>query len=185
MANNTGNAGGGRQLVAALVLSISTVSAGFMTWKSSEGFTSKPVIPTRGDVPTIGHGSTHYENGMKVKMTDTAISRKRAEQLALNLMTSDAKAFAKTLNKNTKLNQVEFDVYMDFIGQYGIGTWTNSSMRRNVIAGDYTKACKSLLNYRFAAGYDCSTTVNGQPNQRCWGVWTRQLKRHNQCMEVQ
>lgn len=177
--------GKGRQLVAMLVMAISASGAGFAAWKAHEGFTPEPVIPTQGDVPTIGYGSTHYEDGRKVKMTDPSITRQRAEKLALNLMTVDARKLASSLNATTVLHPVEFDVYLDFMGQYGVGNWAASSMRRQVIAGDYIGACKSLLKYRFAAKYDCSTTVNGRPNQRCWGVWARQLQRHNQCMEVQ
>ena len=175
----------GRQVVAMLVLAISASGAGFTAWKANEGYTAEPVIPTQGDVPTIGYGTTHYEDGRPVKMGDVAITRKRADQLALNLMKADGKRLAASLEPDTELDPVEFNVYMDFIGQYGTGTWAASSMRRQLIAGEYAGACKSLLKYRFAAKYDCSTTVNGQPNQRCWGVWTRQLQRHNQCMEVQ
>lgn len=162
-----------------------TVSAaGFVTWQASEGFTPTPVIPTKGDVPTIGNGSTRYEDGRRVKMTDPAISRERAAELARNLMDQDAAQFAATM-PGAKLNQAEFDVYMDFTGQYGLGNWRNSSIRREVMAGNYAKACGNLLKYRFAAGYDCSTLVNGKPNKRCYGVWTRQVERHKKCMEAQ
>lgn len=174
-----------RQLIATLVMAISASGAGFAAWKAHEGFSTGPVIPIQGDVPTIGYGSTHYEDGTKVKMTDRAITKQRAERLALNLMTADAKRFAASLNAGTVLHPVEFEVYLDFVGQYGMGTWGASSMRRQVNAGDHTGACKSLLKYRFAAKYDCSITINGHPNKRCWGVWTRQLQRHNQCMGVQ
>lgn len=179
MQNNT------RQTVAALALVISASGAGFAAWQAHEGFTDKPVIPTQGDVPTIGYGSTHYEDGRKVKLTDQPVTRERAKQLALNLMTVDAKKFAASLDSDAVLHPQEFDVYLDFVGQYGIGNWNSSSMRRQVNAQDHPGACKSLLKYRFAAKYDCSTLVNGNPNRRCWGVWARQLTRHNQCMEVQ
>ena len=175
----------GRQLVAMLVMAISASGAGFAAWQAHEGFTAEPVIPTQGDVPTIGHGSTHYEDGRKVKMSDPAITKQRAQELALNLMTSDAKKFFVSLAPDSMLHPVEFNVYLDFVGQYGIGNWGASSMRRQINAGDHIGACKSLLKYRFAAKYDCSTTVNGRPNKRCWGVWTRQFDRYNQCMEVQ
>lgn len=29
------------------------------------------------------------------------------------------------------------------------------------------------------------TTINGQPNRRCWGVWERQLERHAKCLAEQ
>lgn len=164
-----------RTAVAALAIS----AAGFASWQASEGFSTQAIIPTKGDVPTIGHGSTRYENGSPVKMGDT-ITRERAEVLARNLIKQDEKQFAGTL-PGVKLHQEEFDVYLDFVGQYGVGNWRKSSMRSNLLAGNYVAACKSLLRYKFAAGYDCSTPGN----KRCPGVWTRQLKRYSQCMGAQ
>jgi GH24 family phage-related lysozyme (muramidase) len=169
-----------RTLVAALTLS----AAAFGTWQASEGFTDKAVIPTKGDVPTLGHGSTRWEDGRPVKMEDT-ITRPRAAQLARNLMSADERAFVASLPANAELHQEEFDVYMDFFGQYGSGNWRQSSMRTNIAAGRYVAACQSLLLYRKAAGYDCSTLVDRKPNKRCYGSWLRQLERHKKCMAVQ
>lgn len=155
-------------------------AAGFLAWAISEGFTPEPVIPTKGDVPTIGLGSTRYEDGTPVRMTDPPITRERAEQLARNLHTEEERRFKDSL-PGAYLTQGEFDVYLDFTGQYGIGNWRKSSMRRHVLAGEYRQACNALLRYRFAAGYDCSTPGN----RRCYGVWTRQLERHAKCMAEQ
>jgi len=166
-----------RQRIAVSLLAVS--AAGFSAWKASEGYTDNAVIPTEGDVPTIGHGSTRYEDGRLVKMGDQ-ITAHRAEVLARNLMTQDEQRFAASL-PGVKLHQAEFDLYMDFVGQYGIGTWRQSSMRRELLAGNYIQACKSLLKYRYAARFDCSAPGN----KRCWGVWSRQLKRYEQCMAVQ
>lgn len=170
---------------ARMFVALMTISAGgFAAWQGHEGYTPTPVIPTKGDVPTIGHGSTRYEDGRRVRMGDPAIDRKRAAELARNLMREDERAFAATL-PDVKLNQVEYDLYIDFVGQYGLGNWRKSSMRSNLLAGNYAAACQSLLKYRFAAGYDCSTTINGKPNRRCWGVWTRQKDRFDKCMASQ
>lgn len=142
----------------------------------SEGYTDEAVIPTKGDVPTIGHGSTRYEDGRKVRMGDR-ITRRRAAELARNLIKQDEKQLAASI-PNSKLSQGEWDAYVDFVGQYGMGNWRASSMRREVLAGNYLKACNALLKYKYAAGYDCSTPGN----KRCYGVWTRQLKRHATCV---
>lgn len=168
-----------RIIAAALTLS----AAGFATWQAHEGFAPKAEIPTKGDVPTIGYGSTRYEDGTRVKMGDT-ITKPRARELAMNLAQRDCAEMAASL-PGVKLHQEEYDTYCDFTGQYGISNFRASSIRKNLLAGNYVAACESLLRYRFAAGYDCSTTVNGKPNNRCWGVWTRQQKRYNQCMGVQ
>jgi len=166
-----------KQRIAVALLSMS--AAGFAAWTASEGFTDRAVIPTKGDVPTLGHGSTKYEDGRPVRMGDT-ITRPRAAILARNLMTVDEKRFAASL-PGVALHQEEFDVYVDFIGQYGIGDWRGSSMRKRLLAGDYVGACQALKLYKFAAGYDCSTPGN----KRCYGVWTRQLERHAKCMGAQ
>lgn len=161
------------------VYALTITLAGFGAWKMSEGFTEEAVIPTKSDVPTIGHGSTHYEDGTPVKLGDK-ITRERADILARNLLTADEKRLAASL-PGAKLHPEEFDQYLDFVGQYGIGNWRKSSMRRHILAGEYERACKALLAYRFAAGYDCSTPGN----TRCYGVWTRQQKRYAACMAVQ
>ena len=166
-----------RQRIAVGLLSLS--AAGFGAWKASEGFTDHAVIPTKGDVPTIGHGSTRWEDGAPVRMGDT-ITRARAEILARNLNSQAEKQFAASL-PGVKLHQDEFDLYMDFVGQYGIGNWRASSMRRDLLAGNYPQACTDLLKYRYAAGFDCSTPGN----RRCPGVWTRQLERYAKCMAAQ
>ncbi|WP_339479096.1 glycoside hydrolase family protein [Pseudomonas sp. RL_5y_Pfl2_73] len=166
-----------RQRVAVALLTMSL--GGLGAWKANEGFTDHAVIPTKGDVPTIGHGSTRYEDGTPVRMGDT-ITPQRADVLARNLISQDEKLFAASI-QGVKLHQDEFDLYMDFIGQYGIGTWRKSSMRTKLQTGQYAQACASLLKYRFAAGFDCSTPGN----KRCQGVWTRQLKRYDKCMGAQ
>ncbi|MBM5460274.1 glycoside hydrolase family protein [Pseudomonas sp. P66] len=167
----------GRQRIAVVLLTLS--ASGFSAWKASEGFTDTAVIPTKGDVPTIGHGSTRWEDGTRVRMGDT-ITRQRAEVLARTLNSQAEKEFAASL-PGVKLHQDEFHLYMDFVGQYGMGTWSAGSPRRSLLAGDYVQACHNLLKYKYAAGYDCSTPGN----KRCWGVWKRQLERHAKCMEAQ
>lgn len=166
-----------RQRVVVSLLTLST--AGFISWQASEGFTDHAVIPTKGDVPTIGHGSTKYEDGKPVRMGDK-ITRERAAVLARNLMTIDEKRFADSL-PGVRLYQEEFDVYMDFVGQFGIGNWRASSMRKRLLAGEYSGSCNALLLYKYSAGYDCSTPGN----KRCAGVWTRQLERNHKCLEAQ
>jgi lysozyme len=167
-----------KQRVAVALLTVSL--AGFGVWTANEGWSDTPIIPTKGDVPTIGHGSTHYEDGTPVKLTDPPITRERGALLARALMTKDEKAVIKSL-PGVKLHQEEFEVYVDFVGQYGIGNWLKSTSRKNVLAGRYAQGCKALLKFKYAAGYDCSTPGN----RRCSGVWTRQLERHRKCLEAQ
>lgn len=168
-----------RVIAAALVMSL----GGIATWKHQEGFEPEAMIPTKGDVPTIGYGSTQYEDGTPVKLGDK-ITRQRADQLAKGLIKKDEQVFIASV-PGVELYQEEFDLYVNYMGQFGQGNWRKSTMRRELLAGNHVGACKALLRYRYAAGYDCSTRINGKPNKRCWGVWTRQLERHKQCMAVQ
>ncbi len=166
-----------------LVLALAFSACGFATWKASEGFCAKPCIPTKGDVPTIGHGSTRYEDGTPVKLTDPPITHQRAEQLARNLAGKDEVRFRDSL-PNVKLYQEEYDLYLDFVGQYGITKWRSSSMRRFLLVGQYRPACDALLEWRFQAGRDCKLPENWGP-QGCKGVWTRQQARHAKCIQAQ
>ena len=94
-----------RVAVAALTLS----AAGFATWTASEGdgptsaradgvVVHHPYIPTAGDVPTIGHGSTRYEDGTPVRLTDAPITRQRAQQLARNLHSEEESKFKQIVH---------------------------------------------------------------------------------------
>ncbi|HAV4657541.1 TPA: glycoside hydrolase family protein [Acinetobacter baumannii] len=143
-----------------------------------EGYTAKPTIPVKGDRPTIGNGTTFYPNGRAVKMTDPAITRKQAFEYLKFTMNKDAKSFNKTL-VNIPISQTEYDLYLDFSYQYGVGAWAGSSMLKNLKAGKYKAACDSLLKWKFVAKRDCSIRKNG-----CYGVWTRQLDRHQKCLSV-
>ncbi len=180
-----------RALVATLTLS----AAGFASWKASEGdgptrvqtdgvVVHLPYVPTKDDVPTIGHGSTRYEDGTQVRLTDKPITRQRAEQLARNLHTEEESRFKASL-PDVYLYPGEFDLYTDFVGQYGIGNWRKpQSPRTWLLQGDYVGACNALLAWRFQAGRDCKLPQNWGP-KGCKGVWTRQHKRHADCMAMQ
>ncbi|HHP7940479.1 TPA: lysozyme [Acinetobacter baumannii] len=154
-------------------------AAFFVGVKNDEGFTSKPVIPVKGDRPTQGHGSTFKPNGSPVKMTDPPITRATADKWLRNDVAKREVAFKDSL-KGVKLSQTEYDLYLDFTYQYGIGAWSGSSMLKNLKLGKYRAACDSLLKYKYVAKRDCSIRSNG-----CYGVWTRQLERHAKCIGAQ
>ena len=199
--------------VAAAALSLSAAAG--TAWIASEGDGPKsvspsgevllhPYVPTQGDVPTIGHGSTRYEDGRRVTLADPPITRRRAVELALGELDRTYAQCVRDSLGQTSMNQTEFDKAADFAGQYGCGAWRGSSMLAKTKAGDYLGACRAYLGYRFMTSgrregpswvayqrdkagkptrwrFDCSTPGN----KICAGVWTRQLARHNACMESQ
>lgn len=168
-----------RIAVAALSLS----AAGFVGIATSEYYTDQAVIPVKGDVPTFGLGSTKKEDGTAVKLGDK-ITPVRAIRLASAHIAKEENVFRASL-PDVALSQGEYDLYMDWVYQYGSGRWSRSSMRRELLAGNYVASCEALLEYRFVGDYDCATTYNGQRNTRCWGVWTRQQERHEKCLALQ
>lgn len=165
------------------VRSLKLSAAGFAAWLAAEGFTSSPIIPVPGDVPTIGHGSTYYEDGTRVTMGDAPISRERAAVLARVLLGEKEQCLYRSVPESIFITQVEFDLYTDFIGQYGCSTWFSSTPRRELAAGNFLKACNGLLLYRFAGGRNCSLPENWGP-RGCKGVWTRQQERNAKCLSV-
>lgn len=155
-----------------------TASAAFFTALIGfEGYKPKPYLDS-GKVATIGIGSTVYEDGTKVKMTDAPITQKRAIEISKAHVAKDEVAFRKSLT-GVKLSQVEYDIFLDFTYNYGQANWNSSSMLRNLKQGKYVAACESLLKYKYVAKKDCSVRSNN-----CYGVWTRQKWRYDQCMSV-
>lgn len=166
-------------------------------WFAYEGMNLAPHIPTKGDVPTIGAGSTQYEDGTPVTMSDPPITRHRAEQLAVNLLEQQYGVCVRRSLGGALVHQVEFDQAVDFAGQYGCAAWGGSRMVRLMRLGDYEGACGAYIAYRFIADekphsgwteykpgrwkFDCATPGN----RTCAGVWTRQLKRYTNCMGAQ
>lgn len=176
----TPNSRGTRTAIGALALS----AAAFVSILTREGYTDNAVIPTKGDVPTVGFGTTGG-----VKMGDR-ITPVKAAQRALR----DAQVYEGAIRRCVKANLYpkEYDLYVKF--SYNVGE-TNfcysrdkagkvtgpSTLVTRLNAGDYAGACNAILLYKYAAGYDCSTPGN----KRCAGVWTDRLEAHAICMEAQ
>lgn len=180
-----------RIAVAALALS----AAGLIGIATHESYTDEAVIPTKGDRPTLGFGSTFKEDGTPVKMGDRT-DPVRALHIVQAHIGRCEQEFRDSL-PGVYLTQGEYDLYLDFACyQYGMSNWRTSSMRRHLLATtqaqtpawamtEYRAACDSLLLWKKAGGYDCSTVIDGKPNKRCWGVWERQLERHAKCLAEQ
>ena len=164
-----------RIAVAGIVLS----AMAFIGLVSHEGFTENAVIPTKNDRPTVGYGSTFWEDSRPVKMGEK-VTPVRALVVAQTHISKEEVVFRKSLPGVT-LSQAEYDIYMDWVYQYGTGAWNSSTMRTHLLTSNYVTACASMLKYKYSGGYDCSTPGN----TRCAGVWTRQQKRYKACMEAQ
>lgn len=160
------------------IASLSLSAAALVGIAVQEGYTDKAVIPTKGDRPTSGFGSTFNTDGTPIKIGDTTNPVQALQRTLAYTQVADAKIRACV---TAPLYQVEFDIMSDFSYQYGTGALCKSSIVKHANAGRYADSCKAYLQYRFAAGYDCSTPGN----IRCMGVWTRQQNRYKSCMGAQ
>ena len=167
--------------IAVALLSLS--ASGLIAITTQESYTDHAVIPTKGDAPTLGFGSTKHEDGSPVELGERTDPVRALHTVAAHVGREEGE-FRASL-PGVALTQGEYDLYLDFTYQYGLGNWRSSSMRRALIAGQYRQACDALLLWKRAGGYDCSTLIDGKPNKRCWGVWDRQLERHAKCLAEQ
>ena len=162
---------------------LSLSAAGLIALVVAEGFRPDAHVPTKNDKVSIGFGSTVYEDGRPVKRGDV-VTVPRALAMSLAHSNKDQLALKESL-PGVSLTQGEFDLYTDWVYNFGIGNWHKpKSPRTYLLLGEHVKACDALLNWRFQAGRDCSLSANWGP-QGCKGVWTRQQERHSKCMAEQ
>ena len=83
-------------------------------------------------IPTIGYGSTFYEDGKPVKMGDK-ITRERAEQLLPNIVRKFEQAVERFLK--IPVLQHEFDACVLLAYNIGIGNFEKSTLLRNINQG--------------------------------------------------
>jgi lysozyme len=100
--------------------------------KGSEGFSSKP-YPDGEGVPTIGFGSTFYEDGTRVQMTDAPITRERG----LQLFKTTLKQYVNAVDKSVKvpLTQNEFDALVEFTYNVGVAAFKTSTLLKLLNGG--------------------------------------------------
>ena len=159
-----------------------TLSAmGFAGLVMEESYTDRAVIPTKGDRPTVGFGSTFRDDGTPVQMGDT-ITPPKAIKRSLNHIAKDESGLKRCVTG--AMSQVEYDILVKFAYQYGVRATCNSSMVHNINAGQYAQACDGYTLYKLSQKRDCSLPMNWGP-QGCKGVWTRNLERRDMCLAAQ
>lgn len=173
----------GQTRVRVLVAALSLSATGLVGMALHESYTDRAVIPTKGDVPTIGFGSTVHEDGSRVQLGDRTTPPRALRKMQAHLGREE-NLFRKSL-PGVALSQGEYDLYVDFVYQYGAGNWVGSSMQKQLLAGHYRAACDALLEYRFQGRgpnrRDCALPSSWGP-RGCKGVWLRQQERHAKCI---
>lgn len=102
---------------------------GYDIIKSFEGLRLKPYLCS-AKVPTIGYGSTFYENNKKVQMSDPPITKQRAEEL---LQLSADRFARKVINLVKKpITQNQLNALTSFAYNLGSGALASSTLLKKV-----------------------------------------------------
>ena len=136
---------------------------GFNLLAELEGVVLNPYKDSVG-IPTIGIGSTYYEDGTKVTMKDKAITKERAIQLAKNVV----KSFEARVNKSiiVPMTQNQFDAMVLLCYNIGESGFARSSVVRNFNAGNLRKAADSFLLWNKAGGKVSKGLTNRRQKER-------------------
>ena len=102
--------------------------------KEFEGFRSKP-YRCPADVPTIGFGSTRYEGGKAVSMSDPEITVARG----LDLLRLTLPEYEGTINRlvTVPLKQCQFDALVSLTYNIGARNFGASTLLRKLNEGNY------------------------------------------------
>jgi lysozyme len=133
---------------------------GYDLIKEFEGLKLKPYLCS-ASVPTIGYGSTYYENGTKVKLTDAPITKERADTLFQTVADDFAKRIVPLIKKPVTQNQ--FNALVSFAFNLGVRALQNSTLLRLVnINPNDANISKEFLKWNKAGG----RVLQGLTNRR-------------------
>jgi len=118
--------------------------------KVSESFKSKP-YPCPAKVPTIGYGSTRYEDGTHVKLTDTPISLECAEKLLYATLATEYEAGVNRYVQ-VPISQNVFDSLVDFAYNAGIQALRTSTLLKLVNENKLIAASAEFKKWIWADG---------------------------------
>ena len=124
-----------RVIVAGLVVS----GAGLVGVVAWEDYRGHAYIPTPGDVPTIGFGTTEG-----VKLGDTI-----TPPVALHRALKDVQKFEGAIKRCVRvpLHQYEYDAYVMLAYNIGETAFCGSTLVKLLNAGDYAGACAQISRW--------------------------------------
>lgn len=124
-----------RIIVAALVFSASA----FVTLTTNEGYSPVAYTPVKGDVPTIGFGTTK----------NVHIGERTTPIEAMQTTLKDVNQYEKEIKQCIKvpLTQGEYDAYVDLSYNIGPGAFCSSTLVHKLNRSDYDGACSEILKW--------------------------------------
>ena len=132
-----------------------------------EGYRGEAYIPVKGDVPTIGFGTTDgVKPGDRIEPVQ-ALVRKLA----------DVQRFEGVLKECVRvpLHQHEYDAWMQFTYNVGPSAFCNSTALRKLNSGDYAGACDEMLRWVYVDGRKVQGLVNRREAERQLCLGTKRL----------
>lgn len=120
--------------------------------KLFEGYRAKPYLCPAG-VPTIGYGSTYYENGNKVELSHPPMSKEQAEQLLLfELNHTYLPGVLRQCPNLLQEKPGRLAAIVDFAYNLGVGRLQTSTLKRKIIAKDWEGAKEQLMLWTRGGG---------------------------------
>ena len=146
-----------------LIISALSLSAvGLVSLLGYEGYSSQAYIPVKGDVPTIGFGTTEG-----VQIGDTITPEKAVERAYRDIYKIET-AIHKCVN--VPLTQKEYDAYTSLAYNIGTSAFCKSTLVKKLNACDYDGACAEIKRWVY---------FKGKVNQ---GLVNRREKEYRTCM---
>lgn len=128
-----------------------------------EGYRGEAYIPVKGDVPTIGFGTTEgVKPGDRIEPVQALVRKLQ-----------DVQRFEGALKQCVRvpLHQHEYDAFLSLAYNIGPGAFCGSTLVRRLNAGDYAGACAEILRWdRFRGEPLRGLTLRRQAeNRQCLG----------------
>lgn len=111
-----------------------------------EGLSLKPYLCPAG-VPTIGYGSTRYEDGKPVSLKDRPITQALADELLLLTLCRDYMPGVLKLSPTLEQHNGALAAITDFAYNLGVLRYAGSTLRRRVDAKDWAGARAELAKW--------------------------------------
>ena len=119
--------------------------------KEFEGLKLTPYLCPAG-IPTIGYGSTFYEDGTRVTLQDPTITEPRAQELLEHELRTHCAPAVLRLCPGLANDEARFNAMVDFVYNLGSGRLQTSTLRRCIAARDWQGAVEQINKWVWGAG---------------------------------
>ena len=132
--------------------------------KEYEGFRAKPYLCPAG-VPTIGYGTTRYNDGNRVTLNDSTMT----EQIASDILRYQVNTiYGEAVNEYTTImsEQSHFDALTSFTYNLGVGNLKSSTLLKKHNQGSFDGAANEFLKWVYADGKMLNGLVKRRKEER-------------------